>query len=208
MKLNADVELGGTDQIFNLLMGRDMQKDYGQPQQVVLTMPLLEGLDGVQKMSKSFGNYIGINEPAKDMFGKIMSISDELMLRYYTLLTDEDLDKVKQIHPKEAKINLAKIIITQYHSKDEAEKAHAEFIRVFAQKEIPQDIPEFKTDGNKSVLLIMTESGLVKSGNEGRRLLKQGGVFFNDEKIDKENFLPTSGILKVGSRRFLKIIPQ
>ena len=205
VKLNADVELGGTDQIFNLLMGRDMQKDYGQPQQVVLTMPLLEGLDGVQKMSKSFGNYIGINEPAKDMFGKIMSISDELMLRYYTLLTDEDLDKVKQIHPKEAKINLAKIIITQYHSKDEAEKAHAEFIRVFAQKEIPQDIPEFKTDGKKSVLLIMTESGLVKSGNEGRRLLKQGGVFFNDEKIDKENFIPVSGILKVGSRRFLKI---
>ena len=205
VKLNADVELGGTDQIFNLLMGRDMQKDYGQPQQVVLTMPLLEGLDGVQKMSKSFANFIGINEPAKDMFGKIMSISDELMLKYYTLLTDEDLEKIRQMHPKEAKVNLAKIIITQYRSKDEAEKAHSEFIRVFARKEIPQDIQEFKTDGKKTVLAIMTETGLVKSGNEGRCLLKQGGVFFNDEKIDKENFIPVSGILKVGSRRFLKI---
>ena len=206
VKLNADVELGGTDQIFNLLMGRDMQKDYEQPQQVVITMPLLEGLDGVQKMSKSFANFIGINEPAKEMFGKIMSISDELMLKYYTLLTDDDLEIVKKMHPKEAKVNLAKIIIMQYHSKDEAEKAHSEFIRVFAQKEIPQDIQEFKTDGKKTVLLIMTESGLVKSGNEGRRLLKQGGVFFNEEKIDKESFLPASGILKVGSRRFLRII--
>ncbi|MGA2775762.1 MAG: tyrosine--tRNA ligase [Candidatus Omnitrophota bacterium] len=205
VKLKADVELGGTDQIFNLLMGRDMQKDYNQAQQVVLTMPLLEGTDGVQKMSKSFSNYIGINEPAKDIFGKIMSISDEVMLKYYTLLTDEDLETVKKMHPKEAKVNLAKIIITQYHSKEEAEKAYSEFVRVFTEKETPQDIPEFKTDGKKTVLLIMTESGLVKSGNEARRLLKQGGVFFNDEKIDKESFLPTSGILKVGSRRFLKI---
>jgi tyrosyl-tRNA synthetase len=140
------------------------------------------------------------------MFGKIMSISDEMMLKYYTLLSDENLEEVRRMHPKEAKVNLAKIIITQYHSKKEAEEAHLEFTRVFSQKETPQDIPEFKTDGKKTVLIIMTESGLVKSGNEARRLLKQGGVFFNDEKIDKESFLPASGILKVGSRRFLKII--
>ncbi|MDP2044150.1 MAG: tyrosine--tRNA ligase, partial [Candidatus Omnitrophota bacterium] len=114
--LEADVEIGGTDQIFNLLVGRQFQKDFNRPQQVVLTMPLLEGTDGVAKMSKSFGNYIGINEPAKEMFGKIMSISDTLMLKYYELLTDEDLAEVKQLHPNEAKVNLAKIIISQYHS--------------------------------------------------------------------------------------------
>jgi len=203
--LKADVEIGGTDQIFNLLMGREMQKDYGQPQQVVLTMPLLEGTDGIAKMSKSLGNYIGINEPAKEIFGKIMSISDEMMLKYYTLLTDEELEKVRKMHPKEAKVNLAKIIIAQYHSPEEAESAEIEFNRVFAKKEFPESMQEFRTDGKKTVLMIMTESGLCKSGNEARRLLKQGGVFFNDAKVDKESFLPQSGILKVGSRRFLKI---
>ncbi len=205
--LEADVEIGGTDQIFNLLVGRDLQKDFNQPQQVVLTMPLLEGTDGVQKMSKSYANYIGINEPAKEMFGKIMSISDELMVKYYELLTDEDLSSVKQLHPKEAKVNLAKIIITQYHSALAAEKEAEEFARVFSGKEIPQDMPVFKTDGEKTVLAILTESKLAASGNEARRLIRQGAVSFNNVKVEKDDFIPNEpGILKAGSRRFLKVI--
>ncbi|MDD5476655.1 MAG: tyrosine--tRNA ligase [Candidatus Omnitrophica bacterium] len=204
--LEADVEIGGTDQIFNLLVGREFQKDFSQPQQVVLTMPLLEGTDGVAKMSKSYGNYIGINEPASEIFGKIMSISDELMLKYYELLTDEELVKVKQTHPKEAKVNLAKIIITQYHSAGAAEKEAEEFSRVFSQKEIPQDMPVFKTDGKKNILTILTESNLAASGNQARRLIKQGAVSFNNVKIEKDDFTPIeAGTLKAGSRRFLKI---
>jgi len=205
--LKADVEIGGTDQIFNLLVGRDLQNDFKQPQQVVLTMPLLEGTDGIQKMSKSYGNYIGINEPAKNMFGKIMSVSDELMIKYYELLTDEDMDSVKKMHPKEAKVKLAKIIITQYHSAGAAEKEAEEFTRVFSQKETPVDMPVFKTDGKKNVLVILTESKLVASGNEARRLIKQGAVSFNNLKVEKDDFVPNeAGILKAGSRRFLKLI--
>jgi len=205
--LEADIELGGTDQIFNLLVGRQFQKDYQQSQQVVMTMPLLEGTDGVAKMSKSYGNYIGINEPAKEMFGKIMSISDMLMLKYYELLTDEDSNKIKQLHPRDAKINLAKIIITQYHSRQAADKEAEEFSRVFSQKEIPQDMPKFKTDGQKNILAIFLESKLVASGNEARRLIRQGAVSFNNLKIEKEDFvIKESGILKAGSRRFLKVI--
>jgi tyrosyl-tRNA synthetase len=205
--LGADLELGGTDQIFNLLVGRQFQKDFNQPQQVVMTMPLLEGTDGLAKMSKSFGNYIGINEPAKEMFGKIMSISDGLMLKYYELLTDEDLNLVKQMHPKEAKVNLARIIITQYHSAQAAEIQAQEFSRIFSQKEIPQDMPVFKSNGKKTILDILIESKLVASRNEARRLIKQGAVSFNNIKIDKDDFIPLeSGILKAGSRRFLKII--
>ncbi|MCX5668649.1 MAG: tyrosine--tRNA ligase [Candidatus Omnitrophica bacterium] len=207
VELKADVELGGTDQKFNLLMGREMQKDYGQPPQVVITMPLLEGTDGAQKMSKSYGNYIGINESAKEMFGKIMSISDELMLKYYELLTDEDLNKIKQMHPKEAKVNLAKIIISQYHSTQAAEKEAEEFSRVFSQKEVPLDMPKFKTDGKKNILAILIESKLVASGNEARRLINQGAVSFNNVRIEKDDFIPLeSGILKAGSRRFLKLL--
>jgi tyrosyl-tRNA synthetase len=205
--LKADVELGGTDQIFNLLVGRQFQKDFNQPQQVVLTMPLLEGTDGVAKMSKSFGNYIGINESAKEMFGKIMSISDELMLKYYELLTDEDLVKVRARHPKQAKVDLAKIIISQYHSRQTAENEAEEFTRVFSQKEIPQHLPSFKTNGKKTILVILTESKLAASGNQARRLIKQGAVSFNNLKVQKDDFIPSeSGILKAGSRRFLKVI--
>ncbi len=206
VKLSADVELGGTDQIFNLLMGRQFQKDFSQPQQVVMTMPLLEGTDGIQKMSKSYANYIGIAEPAKEMFGKLMSISDELMIKYYELLTDENMDTVRQLHPKDAKIKLAKIIISQYHGKPAAEKEAQEFNRVFSQKEIPQGLPVFKASGGKNILAILTESKLASSNNEARRLIKQGAVSFNDQKILNDNFIPDqSGILKAGSRRFLKV---
>lgn len=207
VKLEADVELGGTDQIFNLLVGRDIQRDFGQAEQVIITMPLLEGTDGVQKMSKSFGNYIGINEPAKEMFGKIMSISDTLMHKYYELLTDADLNEVKKMHPKEAKVRLAEEIIAQYHSRAAAKEAAAEFERVFSQKELPKDLPEYKTDGTKAVLAVLLESGMVKSGNEARRLLKQGALLFNNAKIESESFiLKEAGILKVGGRRFLKVV--
>jgi len=205
--LDADVEIGGTDQKFNLLVGRDLQQDFGQPQQVVVTMPLLEGTDGVQKMSKTFGNYIGINEPPKDMFGKIMSISDELMIKYYELLTEEDSGAVKKMHPKEAKLRLAENIIAQYHSQKDASLARREFERVFSQKELPEGMPEYKIDGAKTIITILLSSGLVKSGNEARRLIKQGAIFFDNYPIDKDNFIPQrSGILKVGTRRFLKVV--
>ena len=207
VKLEADVELGGTDQIFNLLVGRDIQKDYGQSAQVIITMPLLEGVDGVQKMSKSYDNYIGINEDALQMFGKIMSISDELMFKYYTLLTDEDLDKIKGLHPKDAKLRLAELITGDYHCRESARKARLEFERVFSQKELPQDITEYKSKGTETIINILLNSGLVKSGNEARRLLKQGAVLFNDSRIEKESFAPKQGgILRVGARRFLKVV--
>ena len=209
VKLEADIELGGTDQIFNLLVGRDIQKDFGQAPQTIITMPLLEGTDGLHKMSKSYANFIGINEEPYEMFGKIMSISDELMLKYYELLTDEDLNTIKSMHPKEAKLKLSEDITRQYHSSDAAQAASDEFIRVFSQKGLPEDILEYKTDGTKTILTILLNSGLVKSGNEARRLLKQGAVFFKDARIEKESFTPgQSGILKVGARRFLKIIKE
>jgi len=206
-KLESDIEIGGTDQKFNLLVGRDIQQAYGECPQVVITMPLLEGTDGVQKMSKSYRNYIGINEAPNEMFGKIMSISDTLMMKYYELLTNEDLVTIKNMHPKEAKIKLAEIIVKQYHSKEKAGLARLEFERVFSLKELPRDILEYKTDGTKAILTIMLNSKLAKSGNEARRLLKQGAVSFNHSKVDKESFIPKqSGILKVGTRRFLKVI--
>ncbi|MDI6758108.1 MAG: tyrosine--tRNA ligase [Candidatus Omnitrophota bacterium] len=205
--VGADIELGGTDQKFNLLVGRDLQKDFKQPQQVVLTMPLLEGTDGIQKMSKSLGNYIGINEPANEMFGKIMSISDALMNKYYELLTDTDLNEIKDMHPKEAKLRLAEEIISQYHPKKDAQNARLEFQRIFSRKELPSKMQEYKADATKTIINILTEAGLVKSGNEARRLIAQGAVYFNTLKIEKEDFiLKESGILRIGSRRFLKVI--
>ncbi len=205
--LKSDVELGGTDQTFNLLMGRDLQRDFSQDPQVVITMPLLEGTDGVNKMSKSLGNYIAINDKPSDMFGKIMSISDELMLKYYTLLTDENLDSVKQLHPKEAKVNLAKIIISQYYSQEVAVQSALDFEKVFSQKQIPDQMPEYQLKDVKKIVDIIIESGLCTSKNEARRLIKQNAVEFNNNKISDE-FLTLSqeGILKVGSRRFLKIV--
>lgn len=205
--LEADIEVGGNDQKFNLLVGRELQKDFGQEPQVVLTMPLLEGTDGVQKMSKSYGNYIGIDEPAGEMFGKAMSISDELMLKYYTLLTDEDLEIVKKMHPKEAKMKLAELITADYHSNEVAVGARKEFERVFASKEIPKDMPHYKISKEIKVIDLLIDSGLTKSKNEARRLIQQNAVSFGDVKIGDENFIiKEEGVLKAGSRRFLKVI--
>jgi tyrosyl-tRNA synthetase len=208
VKLEADVELGGTDQIFNLLVGRDIQKDFGQSPQVVITMPLLEGTDGVQKMSKSYANYIGINDSPNDMFGKIMSISDQLMLKYYNLLTDEDLDSVKKMHPKEAKLNLALNIVSQYHGNELAKKAMQDFEHVFSLKELPKDISIYRLKDKKSNIVdILLDSGLTESKNEARRLIKQGGVSLDGVRIDKEgSIVNKEGILKVGKRKFIKLI--
>jgi len=204
--IKSDIEIGGTDQIFNLLVGRDLQRDFGQTPQVIITLPLLEGTDGINKMSKSLGNYIGVTEKPQEMFGKIMSISDELMLKYYTLLTDEDLDKIKKMHPKEAKLRLAEMIVTQYHSDKLARAARDEFQRIFAKHQLPRDIPVLQITGPRRIIEVITESGLTKSGNESRRLIRQGAVIFNNQKIKDENFIiDCSGILKVGSRRFLNI---
>ncbi|MDD4979698.1 MAG: tyrosine--tRNA ligase [Candidatus Omnitrophica bacterium] len=205
--LKADIEIGGNDQKFNLIVGRELQKDFGQSPQVIVTLPLLEGTDGVNKMSKSLGNYIGINEAPKEMFGKTMSVSDELMFKYYTLLTDEDLETVKKMHPKQAKLNLAEKITSQYHGSRLAKEARAGFERVFSQGELPEDAPVYKLkEGGVSLIDVLLDSGLMESKNEARRLIKQGGVSFADKRLDSEDsILDQEGILKVGKKRFLRL---
>lgn len=209
-EMKADIELGGTDQIFNLLVGRDIQQLYKQEQQVVITLPLLEGTDGINKMSKSLGNYIAINDAPADMFGKIMSIPDELMIKYYELLTDADLSNIKTMHPRDAKVKLGEIIVSQYHGYDAGKSASEEFSRVFSQKETPTDIPEYKVSkGENNLVDILTKSGIVATRNEARRLISQGGVTLNDARLDQESItIHTEGILKAGKRRFLKLVPS
>ncbi len=218
--LNADVELGGTDQKFNLLVGRELQREWRQLPQTVITMPLLEGLDGVNKMSKSLGNYIGINEPADEIFGKIMSISDELMLRYYELLSDMtlvELEKLKaeikdgSLHPMEAKKRLGREMVTRYHSSDSAAQAEENFVKRFRDNQTPDEMPELTiaAEGEKILLCkVLAQADLVKSNSEGRRAIQQGGVKINGEKVDDENIeLACSGeyTLQVGKRRFARI---
>jgi len=219
--LEADVELGGTDQKFNLLVGRELQKQMGQRPQTVLTMPLLEGLDGVNKMSKSLGNYIGITEPAREIFGKVMSISDELMLRYYELLSDVDLAQLARVrdgvagkpsgaHPLESKKALARELVARFHGVAEAGQAEEDFVRQFKQKEIPDDMPEavFQSKERIWVCRLLNEAGLVASNGEARRLIQQGGVKLNGEKIanpDLEIALEDGIILQAGKRRFAKV---
>ncbi|OAG27650.1 tyrosine--tRNA ligase [Thermodesulfatator autotrophicus] len=217
--LEADVELGGTDQLFNLLVGRDIQREYGQEPQVVMTVPILEGLDGVQKMSKSLGNYIGITEPPQEMFGKVMSISDELMWRYYELLTDIPLEQIAKwkeeassgrVNPKDLKVKLAKIIVAQFHSEEAAEKAAQEFEKVFAKGGLPEDIPQVEVEsGNIWLPRFLKEHGLAKSTSEARRLISQGGVHLDGQKVQEEDITLKNGqdyVLRVGKKRFLKIV--
>jgi len=210
--LKADVELGGSDQKFNLLMARQLQETFGQEPQAVVMMPLLEGTDGVQKMSKSLGNYIGIDEPPKEIFGKIMSISDEMMLRYYELLTDIDISKVKEMHPKEAKLTLAEEIVSQFYSEKVAKIERESFEKQFSGGEVPDDIPEYDTSEISALTAISTTASTVSvspcpiSSNEVRRLLKQGAVSFNGKKLDKDILPKESGVLKIGKRRFLRLI--
>ena len=204
--LKADIELGGTDQKFNLLLGRELQKDFSLEEQVVMMLPLLEGTDGINKMSKSLDNYIGINEPANEMFGKIMSITDELMLRYFELLTVEDLKSVKQLHPREAKVNLAQLIVERFYNKLAADQARENFEKIFSQKGVPSDLESYKLVNNEIILELLVNTKLVKSKNEARRLIKQQAVSLDSLKITSEDtVIDKSGILKVGSRRFIKL---
>ncbi|MCA9393368.1 MAG: tyrosine--tRNA ligase [Candidatus Omnitrophica bacterium] len=208
VQLKADVELGGNDQKFNLLMGRQMQETLGQSPQVVMMTPLLEGLDGVKKMSKSLDNYIGINEPPDEIFGKIMSVSDELMYRYFEFLTDVDLDAVRRMHPKEAKLKLAAEIVTQFYDAGTAVRAQGEFEKIFSQRELPSDMPEYPLapGGGQSVIDILVAANIVASKKEGRRLLDQGAISFDGNKLEGEDWVPEAGVLKVGKRRFLKLL--
>lgn len=206
--LKADVELGGTDQIFNLLVGRQLQKNNGQESQVVMTMPLLVGTDGVKKMSKSYGNYIGLNDTPEDMFGKIMSISDELMMQYYELLTIENLDEVKQKHPMQAKKDLARILVTRFHGEEGARAGLEHFEKVFSKKENPDDMPELKNADGKLISAILIEAGIAKSKNEARRLIDQGAVKIDGEKAvrDEAVSLDKNRVLQAGKRHFIKLV--
>jgi len=209
VKLEADVELGGTDQKFNLLMGRELQRDFGQDPQVVLTMPLLIGLDGVNKMSKSYGNHIGIDEKPEEMFGKIMSISDELMLQYYELLTDENLDEIKKMHPMDAKKRLAKEIVRQYHGSEASEIAKRDFENKFQKKdpfkELKLELKKFRYD-NLCDFLIAEK--ICPSRSEYRRLVMQGAIEVNSYKINELDYRlePSKEYcIKIGKKRFLKV---
>ncbi|HEY6873682.1 MAG TPA: tyrosine--tRNA ligase [Geobacteraceae bacterium] len=218
--LKADVELGGTDQTFNLLVGRELQREWGQPPQTVITMPLLEGLDGVNKMSKSLGNYIGINEPPDEIYGKIMSISDILMLRYYELLSDlplNGLEKLKSeikegtVHPMEAKKQLGREMVTRYHGPTAAAQAEENFIKRFRDNQTPDEMTEItmvSDSGGVLLCKVLAQADLVKSNSEGRRAIQQGGVKVNGEKIGDENLeISRNGeyVIQVGKRRFARV---
>jgi tyrosyl-tRNA synthetase len=213
--MKADVELGGTDQKFNLLVGRELQKDFGQEPQCILTMPLLEGLDGREKMSKSLGNYIGIAEPPQEIFGKLMSISDELMWRYIDLLSFESSrtiqrwrDEVKDgKNPKAVKMLFAKEIVARFHSKDAAGRAEEEFEARFRHGELPEDIPE-KVVGETHILKVLKDSGLVPSSNEAARMMEQGAVRVNGEKVSDRNLQLERGetfVIQVGKRKVARV---
>ena len=213
--LQADMELGGTDQKFNLLVGRDLQKQSGMEPQVILTMPLLEGLDGVQKMSKSLDNYIGIDETPDSMFGKIMSISDELMWRYLELLSfesPETLDSWKREvkdgeNPRNIKFRLAEEIITRFHNNEQAKKAQQNFIDRFAKNQTPDEMEEFTFDQGMKIANLLKDSNLVSSTSEAFRMIKQGAAKIDGEKINDKDLIPNKGtsVYQVGKRKFARI---
>jgi len=209
--LDADVELGGNDQKFNLLMGRQLQGAYGKSQQVIMTMPLLEGLDGINKMSKSLHNYVGVAEPGKEQFGKLMSVSDELMYKYYELLTDVDMDEVKATHPMEAKKALAALIVERFHGEGAGKQAREGFESQFARNEIPDDIPEATLaaeDGALWIVHALTQAGLTASNGEAIRMIKQNALSVDGEKIaDKDYKLAPGGpyLIKLGKRKFINL---
>ena len=216
--LKSDIELGGTDQKFNLLMGRTLQKAYNcNKQQAVLMMPILEGLDGVQKMSKSLGNYIGVTDNANDMFGKVLSISDELMWRYYELLSTQTLQEIETlkqgvqngtIHPKHVKDNLAIELVDRYHGEGTGRIAQEEFKKIFAQKEIPSEIKEFEIASNSWICQVLVDTGIESSTSQARRDILAGAVKINQEKITDEKMNLTQGeyILQKGKKSFAKVI--
>ncbi len=218
--MESDVELGGTDQLFNVLMGRDLQRSRGQSPQVVITMPLLEGLDGVNKMSKSLGNYIGITDPADTIYGKVLSISDELMFRYFELLSDysnreiavlKEEVKTGVLHPKEVKKKLARHLTARFHGEEAALAAEINFEKVFQKGGVPDDVPVFHCGANDMIALpqLLMDASLVKSTSDGRRMIKQNAVSIDGVKItDVHTTLSTKGeiLIKVGKRRFCKVV--
>ncbi len=206
--LEADVELGGTDQIFNLLVGRQLQKNHGQEPQVAITVPLLVGLDGVKKMSKSYGNYVGLNDEPNDMFGKLMSIPDELMPMYYELLTSENMDEIKAMHPMAAKKKLAGLLVTRFHNKEAAAAALQNFEKVFSKKELPTDIPEFKPQDGALISAVIFAAGAAQSKNKARGLIDQGAVRLKGEKVTADGPLAfePGDVLQVGKRHFFKLV--
>ena len=217
--MKADVELGGTDQKFNLLVGRELQKHYGQSPQIVLTMPILEGLDGVQKMSKSLNNYIGINEPPDEMFGKIMSISDDLMWRYFELLSFRPLTEIEGFrreiaegkNPRDIKFLLGEEIVTRFHSAEAASRARENFVARFQKGAMPDEMPEVElkaADGNLLIANLLKEAKLVGSTSEAIRLIKQGAVRIDGERVSDSRLEVASGsahVYQVGKRRFARV---
>lgn len=218
--LEADVELGGTDQKFNLLVGRELQKEYGQEPQVIMTLPLLEGIDGKEKMSKSLGNYIGINENPKEIFGKIMSISDELMFRYYELLTDipmKEIERMREsalsgkVNPKILKEELGYLIVKDFWGEEKAREAREEFEKVFSKGEIPEEIKEVPVEEESvNIVELLFQKGILPSRGEVKRLIRGGGLYLDGERIDDINFTldfkkKEGFILKVGKRKFYRL---
>jgi tyrosyl-tRNA synthetase len=216
--VEADLELGGTDQLFNLLLGRELQKVMGQEPQCVMTLPLIEGLDGVQKMSKSLNNYVGVDEPARDMYGKLMSVPDELMWKYFEYILCWPKEQVQEmhakvangeLHPRAVKDMLGQAVVKRFIGEDEAKNASEEFTRIFAQKELPDEIPEVTVPaGEIGLLNLMVQAGLAKSNGEARRLIKQGAVRINDEKISDESaqiVLEDGMVIRSGKRGFAKV---
>jgi tyrosyl-tRNA synthetase len=219
--LHADVEFGGTDQTFNLLMGRHLQEQYGQAPQTIITMPILEGLDGVQKMSKSLGNYIGISDEPADMYGKAMSIPDELMMRYFMLVTDMSIEEQEKlsagladgsVHPRDTKMKLAYTIVRLYHGEAAAEEAQNHFISVFQKHALPEDIPEYAVELSDEPTFIpafLTAAGLTASNGEARRSIKAGAFKIDGEKCGEENVvLKADMVLQVGKRKFIRIVSK
>ena len=217
--LKADVEFGGTDQTFNLLMGRHLQGEEGMPEQTIITMPILEGLDGVQKMSKSLGNYIGISEAPYEMYGKAMSIPDELMMRYFMLVTDMSIEEQEQLskdlesgvaHPRDEKMKLAHTIVRLYHGEEAANFGQEEFVRVFQKHAMPTDIPEYKVAFTKEPVFVpqlLSDAGLTASNGEARRSIKAGAFKIDGEKCNEEHIVLKDGmVLQVGKRKFIKIV--
>ncbi len=214
--IHADVEFGGTDQKFNLIVGRHLQEEAGMEPQCVIMMPLLEGLDGVQKMSKSLGNYIGIDEAPENMYGKAMSVPDELMMRYFMLTTNMPMEQQEKlessikdgsVHPRDAKMLLARTIVEQYHGKEAADAAQSHFVRVFQQNEIPEDIEPYETSETEAWLpKLLLDMGIASSSSEGRRSVAAGAVRINGEKTENENIILSDGmIIQSGKRKFRKI---
>ena len=217
--MKADVELGGTDQKFNLLVGRELQKHYGQRPQVIMTMPILEGLDGVQKMSKSLGNYVGISEPSDEMFGKLMSISDELMWRYFTLLSFRSVREIDQLksevenglNPRDVKFQLCREIVTRFHDREAADAAQENFIARFQKGDLPEEMPEVVLDGEGGglgVARVLKAAGLTGSTSEAFRMIQQGAVRIDGERLaDRDRSIPSGSthVFQVGKRRFARI---